>query len=482
MEKKSVKKNYIYNMLYQLLIIFLPIITTPYIARKLGANGNGIYGYTISIVTYFILFGSLGINLYGQREIAYNQNDKEKRSKIFWELVIIKAITMCISAILFFIFFCRTGEYSIYYKILLLEMLANVLDISWFYQGLEDFKKTVIRNFIVKTISVICIFTFIKGPGDLTKYMYIYVLSTLFGSLTLWLGIKKYLSKPKKLNLKKHLKFLLILFIPQVATQIYTVVDKTMIGNILNNMTEVGYYEQAQKIAKLLLTIITSLGTVMVPRMAYTFKEKDYDKIFDYLKRTINFVWLLGCAITFGLIAVSAEFVPLFFGQGYEPVVNLLCIFSFLVLAIGLNNVIGVQYLIPTKKEKYYTISVVSAALFNFVLNLILINKIGTIGAAIASVFAEILIIFIQLYFIRKEFKVSYVFKNGIKYVVFGLIMLVGTRFVGAFFDSNIVRITVKVAVGMLIYTTLLLLSRDKFVNENFIPILNRIKMKFIKR
>lgn len=481
MRKESVKKNYIYNMLYQLLVIIIPIITTPYIARRLGADGNGIYGYTISIVTYFILFGSLGISLYGQREIAYYQNDKEKRSSIFWELFIIRLITMLISAILFYLIFCLNGYYAIYYRILLIEMLANVLDISWFFQGMEDFKKIVIRNFIIKIISVICILFFIKGPDDVNIYLLIYVLSTLFGSLSLWISIFKYIGKTNKLEFKKHIPLIMSLFIPQIAIQIYTVVDKTMIGNMLNDMAEVGYYEQAQKISKLLLTVITSLGTVMIPRMAFTYKKKDYDKLFYYMKKTINFVWLLGCAITFGLIAVAPEFVPLFFGDGYEPVVNLLYVFSFIVLAIGINNVIGMQYLIPTKKEKYFTISVVSAAIFNFIFNIFMIKFIGTIGAAIASVLAETFIIFIQLYFIRKEFQVSYVFKIGIKYIIFGCIMLCVSQFIGSFFNGNLLKIFVKIIVGGIIYISLLLISKDCLIYELINSYINKIKRKFIK-
>ena len=164
--KKSVKKNYLYNLSYQILAIILPIITTPYLARVLGSNGTGIYSYTISIVTYFILFGSLGIALYGQREIAYVQNNEKKKNRIFTELVFLRLITMFIAAIIFFFTFGIKGEYSLYYKILLFEMLANAIDISWLYQGLEEFKKIVLRNFIVKIVSIICIFIFVKNPTD----------------------------------------------------------------------------------------------------------------------------------------------------------------------------------------------------------------------------------------------------------------------------------------------------------------------------
>ena len=174
MKKKSVAKNYIYNLSYQILAIIIPLITTPYLSRILGAENIGIYSYTLSITTYFILFGSLGVAMYGQREIAYVQKNIKKRSITFCEIFIMRLITLFISLLIFYFTFCLNGQYATYYKILMLEIIANAIDISWFFQGLEEFKKTVIRNMIVKVISVICIFVFVKTSNDLNKYLYFY--------------------------------------------------------------------------------------------------------------------------------------------------------------------------------------------------------------------------------------------------------------------------------------------------------------------
>ena len=274
--KKSITKNYIYNLIYQILILILPLITTPYVSRVLGAENIGIYSYTISIATYFILFGSLGIAMYGQREIAYLQDQKEKYSKLFWEIVVLRFFTMSISSIIFYISFVKNGEYHMYYKILLLELLANCFDISWFFQGLEEFKKTVLRNIVVKIISIICIFVFVKSYNDLFIYFWIYVLSNLIGNISLWAYLPKYIDKIEisKIDIMKHIRPTISLFIPQIAIQIYTVLDKVMIGTIILDKSEVGFYEQSQKIVKMLLTIVTSLGIVMIPRMANTFKKR----------------------------------------------------------------------------------------------------------------------------------------------------------------------------------------------------------------
>lgn len=464
--KKSVKKNYIYNMLYQLLIIVLPIITTPYLARKLGAAGNGIYGYTISIVTYFILFGSLGINLYGQREIAYNQNNPEKRSKILFELLILKSITMVISGFVFFITFCRSGNYAIYYRILLLEMLANIIDISWFYQGMEDFKKTVIRNFIVKLISIVCIFMLIKQPSDINKYLYIYVLSTLFGGLTLWIGIKKYLVRPSKLKLKYHLPVIMSLFIPQIAMQIYTVLDKTMIGAILNDMNEVGYYEQSQKIVKILLTIITAVGTVMLPRIANCFAENNKEQIKKYMKKTFNFVFILSIPLTLGIIAVSNNFSPLFLGKGYDKVPLIMSTLSIIIIFISLSNVTGTQFLLSTKREKEFTISVVVGAIVNFLFNLLLINYFKSIGAAIATVIAELSVTLVQLYFVRKDFNLKEIFKLSINYIISGLIMLIVCVIIDFVVKAYLLSLLLQISIGSITYLVCLLILKDEFIKE----------------
>ena len=175
MENKSIRKNFVYNLIYQLLTIILPLITTPYVSRVLGAFNVGIYGYALSISAYFVLFGTLGTILYGQREIAYVQNDKEKYSKAFWEIFILRTITMLISLIVFLVIFVdRNNDYYTYYLILSLEIIGNLFNISWLFQGLESFKQIVVRNLFVKTISIICIFVFVNEPSDLWIYFLIY--------------------------------------------------------------------------------------------------------------------------------------------------------------------------------------------------------------------------------------------------------------------------------------------------------------------
>lgn len=452
------------------------MITTPYIARVLGANGIGTYSYTMSIATYFILFGSLGINLYGQREIAYVQDNKQKRDRIFSEIFILKVITMSIATILFLIFFANSGEYSIYYKILTFELIANIVDISWAYQGVEEFKRIAIRNISIRLVSVALMFTLIHNSNDTWIYVSIYVLTTFFGNLSLWIGHKKYIQlKSSEVNAWHHIKPAIALFIPQVAIQVYVVLDKTMLGSILNDMNEVGYYEQSQKIIKIMLTLITSIGIVMLPRIAKTFANNNHEQIKKYMRKTLSYIYTFSIPLMFGLIAAAHHFVPFFFGPGYEKVILIMSLMSVIILPISLSNVLGVQYLLPTKKQREYTISVVAGAIINLALNFALIYHHKALGATIATIVAEFSVTSIQLYFVRNDLEIDKILKASLKYFVAGFVMFLMCALIGFIIQENTISLFTQVVVGAIVYFSTLIILKDEFV-------LNIINDYFLKR
>lgn len=478
MAKKNVAKNYFFNLAYQLLAILLPLITTPYLSRVLGSEPIGIYGYTLSIVTYFILFGSLGVVLYGQREIAYVQNDKEKRSCAFWEIIIMRAVALVIALIIFYLTFCIKGDYAVYYKIFVLYIIANALDISWLLQGLEEFGKTVIRNFIVKLLSLILIFVWIKSPEDLSKYIFIYVIAELLGNITMWMYLPKYIQKVKikSLNIKRHIKPTILLFLPQIATQIYTVLDKTMVGILTNDMNEVGYYEQAQKLVRAALILITALGTVMSTRIASLYAEKKSEEIREYLRKSFKFVWFLGLPMMFGLIGVSAKFVPWFYGDGFEKVTYILYATSPILIAIGLNNVVGVQYLIQVKKQNKFTIAVTVGAISNIILNIIFIKLFSSIGAAIASVISETIILIVELYYTHKFIKIKDIINELYKYIIASVIMFISICIIEKFLSVSVLNTIISIAIGGVIYILVLVLFKEKFILEGINKFIDKAK------
>ena len=478
MAKANVVKNYLYNLIYQIVTIITPLITTPYLSRVLGAENIGIYGYTSSILSYFTLLGALGVLKYGQREIAYVRDDRRRMSKTFWEINFLRAITNTISVVFFVLFFCIQGDYAIYYRILTIELIANMFDISWFFQGIEEFKKIVMRNVAIKLIGIVFIFLFVKSRNDLSIYILIYVVNLLLGNLSLWLYLPQYINKfkLKYLNIKKHIKNTISFFIPQIAVQVYTVLDKTMLGSI-STVLEVGYYEQAQKVIRILLNIVTSLGTVMMPRIANNFARGENEKIKKNIKESFNFVFLISIPIALGINLIAKDFVPIFFGEEYEKTIYVMQVIVLTVVIIGCSNIIGTQYLVPTKRQREYTISVFSGAIVNFILNWILIRSYGAIGASIGTVFAELSVFLVQLVFARKEINCHMIFRLFIKYLLYGLIMSTICYFVGMLINNTIIKIVIQCLLGGIIYFTLLVISKDEF----FMMFFDKYKKKFIR-
>lgn len=402
-EKVSIKKNYIYNVAYQVLNLLAPLVTTPYISRVLGVEGVGEYSYTSSVVTYFITLAILGSTPYAQREVSYLREDKEKYSILFWEIVVFRGITVLISCLLFsIVIILSEPEIRIIYMIQGLNIVAVAFDISWFFQGLEEFKKIVIRNVFIKILNILLIFILVKQETDIWKYVLIIAGLTVVGNIVIWGGIKRYINKVsiKSINIKQHLIGILQLFLPTIAVSIYRALDKTMIGLVTTTTTENGYYEQADKIIQMCIVVTTSLSTVMAPRIALTLSKKDNAMLKKYMYKTFDFLLLISLPMAMGIIVVSDMIVPWFFGSGYEKVGLIIKIFSPLMVVVTFSNAIGMQYLIQARKQKIYTISICTGAIVNFIINLVLIPRLYSIGAAVASVVAESAILIVQMWYV----------------------------------------------------------------------------------
>ena len=477
MGKKSIKKNYFYNLAYQILTIITPLITAPYVSRVLGADGVGAVSYVESVVTYFTMFAIMGIATYGQREISYVQDQPKQRSIVFWNAKIFETISTVVVMAIYLVFSCYQDD-KILYIIYTLFLINVVADISWFFQGMEEFGIIVVRNIILKFTNIVYIFVVVKSKEDIYKYALGMVLFTTLASASLWFKLPKYLVKVpiRELQPFKDVKTIVSLFIPTIAIQIYTVLDKTMIGIITQDAFENGYYEQAIRISRMVLTIVTALGTVMIPRIGYYFEQKDTEQIQNLMYRGYRFVWFLGIPLCFGLVAVSSNFVPWFFGEGYDAVTPLLRILAFLVLAIGINNVTGMQYLIPTKRQNIFTFTVIIGACVNFVFNILVIRAYSAAGAAIASVFAETVIAVAQLIIVRKELSPLRVLKESVNYFLAGIVMVVALWTMGAALSSSLVNTLLMVACGMVIYFGVLFVLRDEFLISNAGKILKKDK------
>ena len=468
----KIVKNFIYNTAYQVLVLIAPLITTPYVSRVLGVTNIGIYQYSQSIATYFVLIGAVGTTLYGQREIAYLQDRPKERSIAFWEIEIFRIAAVLFVSIFYFFIFCLYGRYTSIYMILTLEVLATAIDISWFFMGMENFKLTVIRNTIIKLVGVIGVFIFVKNKNDLGVYTFCVTAPLFIGNISLWLSLKKYLVKTdldiKKLiyGIKKKLKPILILFLPQIAMDVYLLLDKTMIGLISPDIDQVGYYSQAQKIVKLILTIVTSLGTVMLPAMSAAFAKGDTESIIKSIKSAFRFIYMLSFALMFGLCAVANRFVPLFFGDGYEPVVLLMIVISPILVIIATSNVIGKQFLLPTNQQKAFTISIIAGAGVNLIFNLVLIYYFNAVGASIATILAELSVTIVQCIYVNNQLPLKKCLLSGIRYLLYGIVMFVSVKGADRLMaDKNsILQILLLICIGAVIYIGQLIVFKDPVI------------------
>lgn len=471
----KVIKNYLYNASYQVFILIVPLITTPYLARVLGPTGVGINSYTNSIIQYFILFGSIGVGLYGSRQIAFVRDDKKKLTRTFYELFLMRLVTILIACVAFGGFLMMVDQYQTYYLVQGIAIIAAAFDVSWFFIGVENIALTVMRSLVVKIITLISIFIFVKTEADLMIYILTLSVSLLAGNILLIPGLKRYLSKPifSQLKIWQHLWPSLALFIPQIATQVYLVVNKTMLGAMVS-VRSAGYFDQSDKMVKIVLAIVTALGTVMLPRIANEFAKGRYEKVKEYLYSSFSFVTALAVPMAFGLAAISIKFVPLFFTAEFKVVAPIMMIESIVILLIAWSNVVGVQYLLPTKQTQAFTKSVMIGAAVNLVINLPLIVIHGAIGAAIATVISELTVTGYQLWILRKQISYKKLFSDIHKYLIAGLVMFVIVFQLNQILTDNWLGLLLEVMIGISVYLVLLILLKTKIMNK----LTSRMKLK----
>ena len=479
---KSIKKNYLFNLGNQILTFVTPLITAPYLSRVLEADGIGTFSYIESICSYFALFAGLGLGLFGQREISYYQDNRKERTRVFWEVNVLEFISTAIWMIAYVVFSLQQDS-PLFYLAISFNILIGITDISWLYRGMEEFGKIVFRSIVFKIINIASLFLFIKTKNDLLLYLFLTSFFGFINSLTYWISIKKLIDWPNWKELKpfRHMRVVLALFVPTIATQIYTVLDKTMIGIIASSAFENGYYEQAIKISRLVLSLITALGTVMIPRIGYCFNSGNQEAVKQYIYRGYRFVWFMGIPMCVGLAIVSKNFVPWFFGDGYEKVIPLIGILSLLIIAVGINNVTGVQYLIPTKRENKYTVTVVIGACTNLVLNCFLIYFLQSIGAAIASVVAETVIAIVQIVMVRKELSPITILKSAKNYVLAVIPMGIMLFVICDYFPATILSTAVLCLGGTGVYFVSLFLLKDEFFQMYLYEIICKLRSRFTK-
>ena len=475
MKQPSIKKNYIYKLLFEMLAAVTPLITAPYIARVLGPDGVGVYSYSLSNMTYFTLFAALGTISYGTREIAQHRNNAEEYTKIFWEIEVLTLLTTTASLLVWGVVIYFSQEYKIYYIVLIPQLLAVAADISWFFTGLERISYTVVINSVCKILGIVSIFLFVKEKTDLYKYILIVCGTHFVGNLSMWAFLPKYLCRIShhSLSLRKHFKETLIYFIPAAATSVYTVLDKTLIGLITKNEFQNGYYEQATKIVTICKTVaFTAVNSVMRARMSFLFAEKRYEEIQRRLNDAMSYILFLGFGCVGGLLAISENLVPWFFGPGYEEVVPLMCFMCPLIVIIGVSNCLGAQYFTPSGQRKKSAKVVVIGAFINLCCNLLFIPKLLSVGAIIGSIVAELVITFLYVKMCGDYMTWQQLWTLSYKKVIAATIMFFAVKLVGTGSRMDyVLKIPLQIVSGVVVYFTLLLLMKDPLVKGTFVKV-----------
>lgn len=463
------KKNYLYNLLYQSFLLIIPVAVTPYLSRVLGESGAGRYGFTASISTYFTLLASLGFGYYAQRLIASRQGDEESQARDFWEVLLARGASCFLSLFLYFVLLA-TGVYAEKYRALMWIQALNVLavgfDVVFYFQGNERFGQIALRNVAVRLVGFACIFVFVKTERHVGRYALIQGATLVGGNLSLWACLpKKVLTASKKgVRPFRHLLPTLLLFLPTIATSVYSALDKTLIGVITGSDAENGNYEYAERLVKMTLTVLTSLSAVMIPRNSGRFAQDDLEGVAKNVLKTTKFALLLGVPFFFGLWAIADNLIPWYLGEGYKKAATLVKLLSPLVVVIGLSNVFGLQYLIPSGNDKKFTLAIVTGAAVNLALNLCLIGHMRSCGAAVATVVAETAVTAIMGWFLRDVADFKAIGKEGGKYLISGGVTFVPCRLLARALPPTPQSSVLIVFIGALVYFLCLLSVREEFL------------------
>ena len=432
----SVKYNLIMNMILKLSTVIFPFITFPYISRVLGATYNGKIAFATSVIYYFAFLASLGIPTYGVKICAQYRDDKEKLSKIVKELLIISTITMAISYVLFagaMVLVPKFQEERVLLLITSVTIMLSVWGVEWFYQAIEQYDYITYRNLAFKIIAILLMFGFVHKEEDYLLYATISVFSAVGSNILNLIRLRKYVSfkKTDSLELIIHMKPIMTLFMVSAASMIYSSLDSVMLGFISGD-TEVGLYNAAVKVKNILISLVTALGTVLLPRLSNYVSSGNTEEFNRLIKKSFSFSLL--CSLPFALYCIiEAKNCILFLaGEGYQGAILPMQLISPSIVFISLTNIIGIQILIATGKEFYTFLSTLAGAIVNLTLNAIFIQSHASSGAAFATTIAEIVVFLVQIIYVIKELKHYMDWKNYAKIfgslVVSGLVLIILER------------------------------------------------------
>lgn len=404
---KSIKRNFLYNILLNVSRVIFPLITAPYISRILEPEGIGLFNFSTTYASYFALVALLGIPTYGVREVSKIRDDKVALQNLISQIMTLAFMATLIVSVVYFLsmaFISKISENSIIFLLTGFYVYLAPFQINWYYQGIEEFGYITFRTLAIRVLSLIILFLFVHQKEDLIVYVIITVMSTVLADVWNFAKMWKSGIHPSLTckGIHPHTKPLFTLFASSVAISIYTVLDTLMLG-FISDYEQVGYYSNAIHMSKVFLSIVTSLSVVTIPRFAYYIKQHQYADANELVNKSFSFVGLASFPLSIGIACIAPVFVPWFFGEQFYGSIIPLMILGFLNIAIGFSNIAGIQILVGIGKDKLFLNSLLLGTISNFLLNCLLIPFLGAKGASIASVIAEFSVTLSMLYYIYKK-------------------------------------------------------------------------------
>ena len=478
MKEKSILKNTIYYLIYNVLNLLFPLISGIYAARVLSPQNIGEVTYSQNIVQYFVILAFLGIPTYGIREISNARKNKEELDKVFSELFFINFISTLFFLGLYFILILSVESFrnnSKLYLIMGMLLLFNIFNINWLYEGLEEFKFISLRNIVFKSISLLLLVWFVKDDTDYLKFAVIITVGTIGNYLINIIYSRKYVSlKLKKLNFKRHMKSIIYLVSVNIAIEIYTLVDVSMLGFFCVKEI-VAYYVYGSRIYKILLQVTNTFTMVIVPRLSYLYSENKKNEFNEILTEAIKLILLLGIPMIIGIQYTSNNIITLIYGDKYITSAAVIKLMSVLLVLTPIGYLLGSRILLITKNEKKMIIAVSLGAISNTIGNFILIRYYEEMGAAISTTLSEILVMLVYVYLGRKYYKLNLKFKKLIKIIFANLVLFIFLKILNEIEMIKTIKIIVQISIGSMAYFLILILLKEELIYEKYIKLKKKI-------
>ena len=484
LRKKSTVSNLLFQMIYQILIWVLPLIVAPYLTRKLGDIALGNYTYVNSIAYYFLIFANLGITKYGQRIIAEKKDDIIELRKTFWSIYVNHIISSMIAILAFVLYvYLFVASNKLLYIAHLFYVGAAVFDVTWLFQGLENFKSVAIRNTIVKLVETVSIFVFVKSSSDILVYTLIMCVGASISQIILLPQVIREI-KPIRVTIneiKKHTRPLFYFFAAVIAITLYTVVDKTLLG-IMTTAENVAYYEFANRIINVPKAIISILAATLFPKICYLISSGRKEESYKYFNISITVTSMLAFGAMFGIAAIGQEFAVVYYGDTFAETGKIMICMAPLIYILSIGDIIRLQYMIPNHKDKAYLICSFMNASINLVLSFLLIPNLGVYGAIIGTFCAELAGLLFQIVYSRKNISIKTIMTQGLPFFGGGILMFILLKILESFVEIGIKGLCIKIFIGMVFYMSfsiayLLVLCRDRRIYRQMIAkVLKKVK------